>query len=366
LTINIFCRIIKQEVDAYPKLKNVKEFIMKRSVIKSILIMSTVAVLILLSLVNAYATKDFMAYNIYSDPDLSKTSNTFTTFSIDFRGVQTPKLTYWALCNFGLYFSDEVKAEYPNIRGGGAYAGLQDVDDGDQGRKAIMAFWEMFYKPKGATEEINLRAQRMYPQGAQNNFGGEGEGTNWITHYLWEDNVWYRMVLHSWEDKETGRTFIGQWFQNRETGEWTLISYFNTQLTNSCLRGNLSLFQENFVGGVNQYVEREFNVKNIYALDHKYNEWKSLDTTLLSYGNGGAANKEGGHSFGATDEYFWGIGGGEIGDMTQEEYENSSTKSKKYKITQPDAPTFCDSLAPTVQVKKMAGVWTSRAYKRRV
>lgn len=332
---------------------------MKRTIVKRALIFAVIMAMAISSCISAYATDDFMAYNIYSDPVLTGTSNTFTTFSIDFRGVQTPELTYWALCNFGLYFSDEVKAEYPNIRGGGAYAGLQNVSDtAADGRKAIMAFWEMFYKPKGSFEEVNLRAQRVYPAGKQNNFGGEGEGTNHITHYEWEDNTWYRMVLHSWEDKETGRTFVGQWFQNLATGEWTLISYFNSQLTNSCLRGGLSLFQENFVGGVNQFVEREFNVKNIYALDHEDNQWKSLNKTVLSYGNGGAANKEGGHSFGATDEYFWGIGGGDTDGMTQDEYEAAATKRGTFTITQPDTPTFSGILAPTVQVKKMAGIWS--------
>ena len=329
---------------------------MKKSISRKILVFTLVCAMLAISAVSSYAANDYMAYNIYSDPDLSKTSNTFTTFTIDFRGVQTPKITYWALCNFGLYFSPEAKAEYPGITGGGAYAGLQDNDDNEDGRKAIMAFWEMFYTKKGVKE--NLRAQRVYPKGAQNNFGGEGEGTNHITKYVWEDMTWYRMVLHSWTDKETGRTFVGQWFQNLKTGEWTLISYFNSQLTNSCLRGGLSLFQENFVGGVNQFVEREFHVKNIYALDHKDNEWKSLNKTTLSYGNGGAANKEGGHSFGATDEYFWGIGGGDTDGLTQDQYEAISKKSGVYTITQPDTPTFGEIKAPEVQVKKVGKVWS--------
>ena len=41
-----------------------------------------------------------MAKNIYSDPDLSKTSRQFEGFTIDFRGVDTPNSTYWALCNW--------------------------------------------------------------------------------------------------------------------------------------------------------------------------------------------------------------------------------------------------------------------------
>ena len=34
--------------------------------------------------------------SIHSVPDLSKTSNKFNTFSIDFRGIDTPPATYWS------------------------------------------------------------------------------------------------------------------------------------------------------------------------------------------------------------------------------------------------------------------------------
>ena len=134
-----------------------------------------------------------MAYNIYSDPDLSGTSKVFKSFVIDFRGARTPILTYWALCNFGLYFSEETKAEFPGIAGGGAYAGLQRLENW-KGRRAIMAFWEMTY----GEEKTIMRATRVYPKGEESNFGGEGEGTNCILPYDWETGTWYRMALHAW------------------------------------------------------------------------------------------------------------------------------------------------------------------------
>ena len=46
-----------------------------------------------------------MAHNIYSNPVLNGTGRKFDGFSIDFRGIQTPRATYWALCNWGMNLS---------------------------------------------------------------------------------------------------------------------------------------------------------------------------------------------------------------------------------------------------------------------
>ena len=278
------------------------------------------------------ATK--MAYNIYSDPDLSKTSRKFDAFTIEFRGTKTPYLTYWALCNFGLGFNPESTEMFPEIKGGGAYAGLQNVDAA-KGRKAIMAFWEMPYKDKETGEDKILTASRVYPKG-ENTFGGEGEGTNCIRNYEWKDNTWYRMLLRTWEDAERGTTFVGQWVEEKETGKWTLISYFDTHLKNSYLRGGMSLFQENFIN--DSYNVREFNVKAMYVVDNETKDWVSLDTTTLLYHDGGADNKAGAHDFGATDEFFWGQAGGDVAD--QAAYNAASKKKEVCSIEQPDEPEF--------------------------
>jgi hypothetical protein len=295
---------------------------------------------------------DRMAYNIYSDPDLSGTSRVFESFTIDFRATKTLIHTYWALCNFGLYFSEETKEAYPEIAGGGAYAGLQLRDDGT---KAIMAFWEMTV---GAEKKI-MRANRVYPKGDESNFGGEGEGTNCIRTYEWKRGNWYRMVLRAWEDVETGKTFVGQWVCDLETGKWDLISYFNTHLYNSALRGGMSLFQENYIGGVNQYETREFNVKNMYVLDREDGLWKSLDTTRLSAGNGGAANKGGAYAFGATEDFFWGTGGGIVAD--QEAYDAGSVKNAVFSIKQPKTPEIGNVSIDTFTVEDGVVSWSLTA-----
>ena len=293
-----------------------------------------------------------MAYNIYSDPDLSKTSKAFDSFVIDFRGARTPILTYWALCNFGLYFSEETKAQFPGIAGGGAYAGLQRLENW-KGRRAIMAFWEMTY----GEDKTIMRATRVYPKGEESNFGGEGEGTNCILPYEWETGTWYRMALHAWEDSVTGKTFVGQWVCNLETGKWDLISYFNTRLTKSALRGGMSLFQENFIGGVNQFVEREFHVKNTYVLDHMDKEWKSLNASYLCYSDGGADNKSGLHYFGATKEYFWGVGGGAIAEKDQKAYNEASVKRARFEIEQPAQPTLGEIAIASFEIKDGKATW---------
>jgi len=310
----------------------------KTTLFKSIIVFAIVTVMIASSAIGAFAS-DYMAYNIYLDPVLSGTSGQFDAYTIEFRGIKTPHLTYWALCNFALGISPETSAEYSGIGTMGAYAGLQNADE----RKLIMAFWESFYNginPETGKQN-SLRATRMYPEGEESNFGGEGEGTNHIRHFEWDDNTWYRMYLYCWEDSETGFTFVGQWFENMETGEWTIGSIFNSKLKKSYITGALSLFQENFVNDYEQ--ERSFNVKNLYALDHKTGKWVSLNKATLSYGDGGAANKAGAHTFGATDEYFWGEAGGVVDN--QKLYEAKAIKSKSYTITQPEKPTFDGSIS---------------------
>lgn len=310
---------------------------MKKNIFKTVLALVIVSVMLISASATVFAS-DYMAYNIYLDPDLSKTTGQFDTYTIEFRGIKTPYLTYWALCNFGLGFSAETKAMYPGISGGGAYAGLQNRDEGKgkNSRALIMAFWDMRYTDPKTGEEVVFTANRVYPDGVESNFGGEGEGTNHIRPYWWDDNTWYRMYITCWTDSVTGNTFVGQWFQNMATGEWTIGSVFNTNLKNSWLRGGLSLFQENFVNDYEK--ERSFNVKNLYAVDHNTKKWVSLAKGLLSYGNGGAANKAGAHTFGATEEYFWGEAGGVVDN--QQVYEASSIRSKYYTINQPAVPTF--------------------------
>ena len=272
-----------------------------------------------------------MAKNIYSNPDLSKTSKKFEGFTIDFRGIDTPDQTYWALCNWDMDLTD-FRRTHPNAEGGGAYGGLQTKLNGE--KVSILSFWEVLYKEGGV--EKSHRATRMYPVGDESSFGGEGEGTNFIYKYDWPTNVWHRYVLRSWLDSN-GDTFVGQWIQNLSNNEWTLFAYFNTKLKNSYIIGELSQFQENFDA---KYFgeERSFHIKNMYAFDKSYQKWISLATSTLSYDpSSWGYNTAGTHDIGYTTNYFYGSSG--IPVDNQKVYDDRNPP-KVGTISQPATPNF--------------------------
>jgi len=273
-----------------------------------------------------------MAKNIYSNPDLSKTSGKFEAFTIDFRGIDTPNSTYWSLCNWQMDLT-EFKKTHTDVTGGGAYGGLQTVING---KTAILSFWEIGYKVNNVSK--TQRANRIYPKGSESTFGGEGEGTNYIHEFNWPTNVWHRFVIHSWTDYSTKKTFVGEWIQNLSTQEWTLFAYFNTNLVNSYITGRLSQFQENFNA---KYfgTERSFQIKNMYAYDRTHRKWISLNKTTLSYDPASwGYNTAGTHDMGYTGSYFFGSTGLPVED--QKAYDASNPSSVTGTINQPDSPSF--------------------------
>lgn len=110
--------------------------------------------------VGATSADGYMAKNIYVYPDLSETSRHFTTFSVDFMSENDPQGTYWALNGWDLDLS-EVQDEYPNAKGGSAYAGLQHTKTN---RQAIMSFWDIYYGENG---ENKVTPSRVYPSGSE-------------------------------------------------------------------------------------------------------------------------------------------------------------------------------------------------------
>ena len=145
-----------------------------------------------------------MAHNVYMDPNLSSTSGKFDGFSIDFKADEAGMATYWSLCNWQMN-KDDLMSKYEVIDDyAGAYAGLQMRPDGP---KAIMSFWEINYIDESGNE-MKIQAERIYPSGGETNqFGGEGEGSNYICDYKWEKGKWYRMYLNCYQD-ENGKTFL--------------------------------------------------------------------------------------------------------------------------------------------------------------
>jgi len=280
-----------------------------------------------------------MVKSIFSVPDLTKTSNKINTYTIDFRGIDTPQSTYWSLANYALDLT-EFKKTHKEVTGGGAYGGLQTLYNGE--KVAIMSFWKINYKENGETK--TLRFNRIYPPGEEMDFSGEGEGTTYRAPYNWVTGNWYRFVIHTWEDDKTKETYLGEWIQDLSTKEWTLFGYFNTHLPNSFIGGGsgaLGLFQEIFSQTYLKY-ERSFQFKNMYIFDRTYQKWASINTTYLYYNEHPEIYKEVGH----TQFYFYGASGPRI------EGQNIVNKNRfSGSISQSNNPNFIKPVFKVFDVK---------------
>ena len=218
-----------------------------------------------------------MAHYISSYPVKDGTSRKYSGFLIDFCSDSAPVGTYWSLCSWEMDTSD-FEQKYTIIdseNSAGAYAGLQCRPDG---KKAIMSFWEIKYLDEN-NQEQSLRAKRIYPEGGEtNNFGGEGEGTNYIGNYYWKTGKWYRMYICCYDDAATGHTFVEQWVMDIESGVWTKISCFDTLLSHSYIKGGMGQFLENYLW---EYCNetRTFAYRNIYVREYDTGEWKPLNET---------------------------------------------------------------------------------------
>ncbi len=243
-----------------------------------------------------------MAHNIDSDPTLGAYDNSFSGFLIDFRADYDAECTYWALCNWEMDTSDLQNSSRGVLDTGGAYAGLQNTLNG---KKAIMSFWEIRYVDENGTEST-LRASRVFPETDRTNtFDGEGEGTNYITDYTWEAGRWYRMYLNCYDDAGTGHTFVEQWFQDLESGDWTKISCFDTGLSHSFFKGSMSQFMENYDDTVSDAV-RSFAFRNLYVRDYATGEWLPVTGSVLSVDTWWD-NKKGSFAFTADEYTLYGI-----------------------------------------------------------
>lgn len=245
-----------------------------------------------------------MAHNVYVDPDLSATSGKFDGFMIDFKADKAGIATYWALCNWQMN-KDDLMSKYQVIDTyAGAYAGLQMRPDGP---KAILSFWEIKYLDESGIEK-KIEAERVYPSGGETNrFGGEGEGSNYICDYKWEEGKWYRMYLNCYQ-KEDGRTFVEQWVEDLSTEERTLISCFDTGLYHSYFEGGMSQFMENYDC---RYANetRTFEYRNLCVREYGQNEWTYLCTAEMSVDTWWD-NKKGKAFYGVTKDCFYGIANG--------------------------------------------------------
>ena len=275
-------------------------------------------------------------------------------YTIDFRTDDAPLYTYYALCDFwmtldGLYAQPDF-AELPdtemNTVAGGAYAGLQTHESGPA---AIMSFWHTEYIDTDGQRHL-IEAKRLYPAGGETNqFGGEGTGTNYFTNIGWEPSHWYRMVIRCWDDPDTGSTLVGQWLCDLESGEWTLISCFDTGLPDSALAG-IGQFLENWMPETNDQV-RSWKLKNLYGREKQTARWHSLNAETMQAYDFGA--QTGGYEYGVRDNCFWGKTCGVGRDMKQGV--TADELAHVFRIAQPDEPELPAPAEPSLTLTAGAG-----------
>ncbi len=275
-------------------------------------------------------------------------------YTIDFCTDDAPIYTYYALCDFWMSLdglrSQPDFAELPdtemNTMAGGAYAGLQTHESGPA---AIMSFWHIEYIDTDGQRQL-IEAQRLYPAGGKTNkFGGEGTGTNYFTNIDWQPSHWYRMVIRCWNNADKNTTLVGQWLCDLESGEWTLISYFDTGYPDSGINYACQ-FLEDWSEDTNDKV-RSWKLKNIYGREKKTALWHSLDTETMEAIEG--ESNTGGYEYGVKDNCFWGKTCGTGRDMkegvTEEELRHV------FRISQPAEPELPETAEPELTLTAANG-----------
>lgn len=289
----------------------------------------------------------YLSYNAFVGGDID-------IYTIDFCTDDAPMYTYYALCDFGMsldgLFERPDFAELPdtemNTMAGGAYAGLQSHESGPA---AIMSFWHTEYIDTDGQRQL-IEAQRLYPAGGDTNkFGGEGTGTNYFTNIDWEPSHWYRMVIRCWNDADKNTTLVGQWLCDLGSGEWTLISYFDTGLPDSGI-SYASQFLEDWSEETNDQV-RSWKLKNIYGREKKTALWHSLNTARMEAVDFGS--QTGGYEYGVKDNYFWGKTCGIGRDMKEGVTEDELRHV--FRISQPDEPARPQTAEPELTLTAADG-----------
>ncbi|MCI8804246.1 MAG: DUF3472 domain-containing protein, partial [Oscillibacter sp.] len=107
-------------------------------------------------------------------------------------------------------------------------------------------------------------------------FTGEGDGAHTLLPYNWQAGRWYRMLLRCGTSETTGNTTVEQWFQDLTTGDWTHMCTYDIGVKNSCFKGSMAFFSENFLpqyaGGV-----RSLEFTNVRI--HTSEGWKDVTST---------------------------------------------------------------------------------------
>lgn len=311
---------------------------------------SLVAVVIMISMIMSSAAFVVTAedarhmYNLYLNPDLSAikggTQGKIRTYSISFcaNDANPAPGTYWALANFN--FTNLDSKGNSNKQTYGGYAGFQ-VLGSDRGKDhvAILSIFQHDHTKTDGTCATCMVKQKSEAVGPAKN---EPACVHSINPFTWEGNKRYRMVLHCWDDIQTGNTFIGMWIQDIASRQWTLYSYYDTKLKNSVMTGDMHFFLENFAA-IDANNTRKYKINDIYAKDASDDSWKSITSATQSYWGSYAMGYP---SFGRDNyySYFW----GNVTPQNTDPKLNPFAQTKTSTITQPSTPRFGDQKAYTI------------------
>ncbi len=187
---------------------------------------------------------------------LSTDGAKFDAYCVDFKSDYIPYGTYSSLFNGYLDFSS-LEDQYVSVDNGGyisLYGGLQQGAEG-KASNSILSFWDIYCTDAAGNTTV-IRPKQVYSLDGTGDasFTGEGDGAHSLPPYEWQAGRWYRMLLRCGTSETTGNTTVEQWFQDLTTDEWTHMCTYDIGVKNSCFKGNMAIFSENFLkqyaGGV--------------------------------------------------------------------------------------------------------------------
>ncbi len=238
----------------------------------------------------------------------------FTEYSIDFKSDHAPLGTY---CCLGQWFLDtsNLKTNYTNVPSSAlAYGGLQNTTVAGANKRSILSFWDIDVKDK-AGNPVTIRPKIVYPASTSaDEFGGEGTGARYTSHYEWEESHWYRMLIQCSTDAKTGNTLVTQWFCDLETMVWTKICTYDTMMKGTYFKSSVAIFLEDYLteyaGDVRSMETRNARIFNIDT-----NSWQSLDQIHITPNATDIITAyEGSYAYGARADRFFMITSGVGGD----------------------------------------------------
>ena len=204
----------------------------------------------------------------------------YDAYCVDFKSDHIPYGTYSAVFNGYMDYSS-LKEQYVSVDNGGhigLYGGLQQGAEGKESN-SILTMWDIYCTDKNGKKTI-IHPERTYTAEKTDIDkligGAEGEGSQTLLPYNWQAGRWYRMLLRCGASETTGNTTVEQWFQDLTTGDWTHMCTYDIGVKNSCFKGSMAVFSENFLkqyaGGV-----RSLEFTNVRI--HTSEGWRDVTST---------------------------------------------------------------------------------------